>query len=232
MINCLALKNNGIVRPGQSLDETVEDPGSRCSKEMSNADIEKVLAEIRERVRAQIRRQNPVVEPTVQPQVANNAALDSLAANLSVIQRSWNKLPPLTSYRKGRVAKFELWLKRVLKRATHWFTWEQVNFNSATANTVQSSLMVLAEHDQALFELRQQLERVSLAVAELKRKFQGLPQNGDFRAIGEEAAIGEGRHAAEARAGEHQQPIDAEIANLFSRIEKLRALKAEQDQSL
>ncbi len=199
---------------------------------MNNSEIEKVLAEIRERVRLHLKEQEPVADPaSVELRAANHPALDSLPANLSIIQRSWNKLPPLTSYRKGWVARPELWLKRVIKRVTHWFTWEQVNFNSATANSLQALLALLAEHDQALSELRKQLEQLLLKVTELQIEFRGLPKNGHFR----ESSVKEGQTAVsggEAGTSERQQLLDAEIKILIERIEELRALKAEDEKSL
>ena len=130
---------------------------------MSEVDAEKTLTEIRERVRAQIRQQAAITQPRSEPPDAsrpNEVALESLRANLSVIERSWNKLPPLTSYRTGLMARFELWCKRLLKKATHWFTWEQVNFNSASAKSMKDIAAVLSQHEVELIELRRQLERL------------------------------------------------------------------------
>ena len=66
------------------------------------------------------------------------------AENLSLIEsyltttaRAWDRLPPLVSNRSGLIARVELWLKRQLKRATHWYTWEQVNFNAAVHHALR-----------------------------------------------------------------------------------------------
>ncbi len=130
---------------------------------MSDVDVEKTLTEIRERVRAQIRQNAAMTQTRAEaPEISrpNEVALESLRANLSVIDRSWNKLPPLTSYRRGLIARVELWFKRLLKKATHWFTWEQVNFNSATAKSLKDVVTVLSEHERELMELRRQLQRL------------------------------------------------------------------------
>jgi hypothetical protein len=146
---------------------------------MPDTDVEKTLREIRERVRVQIRRQMPVAEAqSIEPHQVNRAAIESLKANLSVIQRSWNRLPPLTSYRRGWAADLELWCKRILKKASHWFTWEQVNFNSATSNSLQDVLAVLSEHEEVLAELKEQLEKIACAAAELQVDLQALSTNG------------------------------------------------------
>jgi hypothetical protein len=129
---------------------------------MSEVDVEKTLAEIRERVRAQIRQQTAMSQARSEdpaPSRPNEVRLESLRANLSIIERSWNKLPPLMSYRRGLLAHVELGLKRLVKKATHWFTWEQVNFNSANAKSMRDVVAVLSEHENELIELRRQLQR-------------------------------------------------------------------------
>jgi hypothetical protein len=83
------------------------------------------------------------------------------ATNLSLINsyltttaRAWDRLPPLMSNRSGLVARFELWLKRGLKRASHWFTWEQVNFNAAAHHAIRDLVPVVAAQEHDLSELR------------------------------------------------------------------------------
>lgn len=206
--------------------------------EMPNADIEKTLREIRERVRVQIRRQMPESDrQSSEPHLVNGAAIESLKANLSVIQRSWNKLPPLSSYRRGWVARLELWCKRLLKRASHWFTWEQVNFNSATSNSLQDVLAMLSAHEDALAELKEQLEKINSAVTELQADLQALSTNGrpkvdsfrDERALSDKPSNPAVLDHRKISSAEQQQVIDSDINNLFSRIEELRAIKARLD---
>ena len=86
-------------------------------------------------------------------------ALSRLRANLATTERAWSRLPPVVSYRRGAVARVELWLKRQIKRAAHWFTWEQVNFNSAAHSALADAHSALAAHERALEELRDLLRR-------------------------------------------------------------------------
>jgi hypothetical protein len=71
-----------------------------------------------------------------------------------VLDRAWDRLPPLVSKRTGMSAKFELWIKSTLKRALRWLTWEQVNFNAATRQTFVEVIEALGAYQQVL-ELRQ-----------------------------------------------------------------------------
>ena len=56
--------------------------------------------------------------------------LARLQTSLTITGRTRDQLPPVTTYRSGLPARLELWIKRQLKRVTHWYIWEQVNFNS------------------------------------------------------------------------------------------------------
>ena len=204
---------------------------------MPDTDVEKTLREIRERVRVQIRRQTPVPDAQLsEPRQANRAEIESLKANLSVIQRSWNRLPPLTSYRHGWVADLELWCKRILKRASHWFTWEQVNFNSATSNSLQDVMAVLSEHEELLTELKEQLEKIACAAAELQVNLQALSTNGgpkdsfsDERTQGDKPRVARMVDSGNTSSDDQHILIDSEINSLARRIEELRAMKAQLD---
>src|ERR1051326_4378727 len=87
---------------------------------------------------------------------AGGEAVARMQANLATTGRAWSRLPPVMSYRRGMVARVELWLKRLIKRAMHWFTWEQINFNSAAHNALSDAHAALAELRDTL--LRQQSE--------------------------------------------------------------------------
>jgi hypothetical protein len=209
---------------------------------MSHNEVEKTLKEIRERVRVQIRNQHhlpgsrpaPLSEGhpasrlesqlTAQPDSINATRLESLRANLSVIQRSWNKLPPLTSYRSGWISRLELWCKRLLKRASHWFIWEQVNFNSATHNSLEHISALLAAHQQMLVELYKQLERLTDTAAELGAEIEGLRAKVDTTAHQQSPPGSRAVPTAETLTDDRPKPINSEIDNLARRIEQLRAL--------
>ena len=80
----------------------------------------------------------------------------------------------MLSYRRGLPARVELWLKRQIKRAAHWFTWEQVNFNSAAHHALDAAHhalsdaldaldaheRALAAHEQALSDVRDTLSHL------------------------------------------------------------------------
>lgn len=144
---------------------------------MAETEVESILREIRERVVAQQRTARDVPprsangdngsrEPVALEQVspddklfAENLAL--LNSYLTTTARAWDRLPPLVSNRSGSSARLELWLKRQLKRMTHWFTWEQVNFNSAVNHVLRDLLQVLSAQQQELVALRELRERIA-----------------------------------------------------------------------
>ncbi len=128
---------------------------------MADTEVENVLREIRERVRAESASSAPLsTSVAAREGVAQHAAnetseaLARMEANLATTERAWNRLPPLVSNRTGWVARLELWLKRLLKRAAHWFTWEQVNFNSAAHHALRDALSALSVYEKQLAEAR------------------------------------------------------------------------------
>lgn len=83
-----------------------------------------------------------------------NGDLDRLRAGVVTARRAQDRLPPVTTYRRGFVARLELWVKRKLKTATRWFTWEQANFNAATVTSLESTAKLLAQLEAGLSNLR------------------------------------------------------------------------------
>ena len=145
---------------------------------MAETEVESILREIRERVLSQQRtgsdssatrsamtnRGNGAADSEARQQITNDNNETLSAENLSLIEsyltttaRAWDRLPPLVSNRSGSIARVELWLKRQLKRATHWFTWEQVNFNAAVHQSLRELLPVMAAHEHELQALRAEL---------------------------------------------------------------------------
>lgn len=154
---------------------------------MADLEVENTLREIRERVlaEAQQQRRAPLVAGVGVPATAagvgveaagganvqggaTSEALARLDANLATTGRAWSRLPPLLSYRRGAAARFEIWLKRLFKRAAHWFTWEQVNFNSAAHHALSDARSALAAHEQALAAHSQRLAAHEQALAQLQ----------------------------------------------------------------
>lgn len=130
---------------------------------MADLEVEKTLREIREHVLADAQRRAPAsngAEVTAANGHAGGPAPEALArmdANLATTARAWSRLPPLLSYRRGAAARFEIWVKRLVKRAAHWFTWEQVNFNAAVHHALGDARAALAAQELALARLREEM---------------------------------------------------------------------------
>jgi hypothetical protein len=145
---------------------------------MVDLEVENTLREIRERVRAEAAARAPVVARTAlsagaEADAAVDPALSRLEANLATAERAWSRLPPLVSYRRGSGARLELWLKRQIKRATHWFTWEQINFNSAAYHALRDTHAALFAIRSEVATLRAELaaheERLAASLADTVR---------------------------------------------------------------
>ena len=162
---------------------------------MAETEVESILREIRERVVAQQRASqqlsprspanagNGAGEPEssqpltlrddLEPQTANSLSL--IESYLTTTARAWDRLPPLVSNRSGFSARLELWIKRQLKRATHWFTWEQVNFNASVHHALRDLLPLLLAQEQELQKLRAQIAQAEAgneALNELRTEFE------------------------------------------------------------
>jgi hypothetical protein len=129
---------------------------------MVDHEVAEILAEIKRRVsNAQ---EKPLAEtagalekPT--PSIANGSGSGVNGfASLQVMARAWDRLPPVVSNRTGTLARLELWLKEKLRTAFRWFTWEQVNFNSATYQTLLEVVESLNRYERYLSELRENIE--------------------------------------------------------------------------
>ena len=127
-----------------------------------DAEVEKVLAEIRGHLHASA--------PAGAPRAADRRrqALAQLEADLAVTGRAWSRLPPVTSDRRGAAARLEVWLKRQLRRATNWLTWEQINFNAAVNDALRLTHGLLAEREAEHAELRARVETLSAELESLR----------------------------------------------------------------
>ncbi len=151
---------------------------------MVDEEVENILAEIRERVRA---RELPSATtanstPDLGTGESSFAVPGNLAASeaealaridsyLTVTSRAWDRLPPLISNRNGSMARIELWVKRQIKRATHWFTWEQVNFNAAVHHALRDALQALSAYERAWEEWHAKTESHRTMLAESQAAF-------------------------------------------------------------
>lgn len=122
-------------------------------------DVETVLKEIRERVIAEnsAALRPAVISSDAKPaesslQVGNGqlGALERLSAQLAVTARAWDRLPPVISNRRGALGRVEIWIKKICKPLTRWFTWEQINFNAAVHHALLDGLAVLSEQQEEL----------------------------------------------------------------------------------
>ena len=130
---------------------------------MVDREVVEILAEIKQRVSTA--QERPLVET---PRVLQNSATENSRvpppsrlngfAGLSVMARAWDRLPPVVSNRTGTLARLELWIKEKFRSAFRWFTWEQVNFNSATHQTLLEVVESLKAYEQHLTEMRHALE--------------------------------------------------------------------------
>lgn len=124
---------------------------------MVDHEVAEILAEIKRRVNTAPER--PVAEPHRAPENSTPAVIGNNGyAGLAVMARAWDRLPPVMSNRTGTLARSELWLKEKFRSAFRWFTWEQVNFNSATYQTLLEVVESLKAYEQHLAEISQALE--------------------------------------------------------------------------
>jgi hypothetical protein len=133
---------------------------------MSDADVEATLQEIRERVRAETLAQPPHPASNISASshsIQSAHALARLKANLATTERAWGKIPPVTSFhRRGWKARLEVWLKRQIRRATHWYVFEQVNFNAAVNSALHDTAAIL----ESLPEQRVCLKQLTIEMSE------------------------------------------------------------------
>ena len=131
---------------------------------MVDHEVAEILAEIKQRVsNAQqkplaetdsvVENREPTISSASSPSSANGFA------SLPVMARAWDRLPPVVSNRTGTLARLELWIKEKLRAAFRWFTWEQVNFNSATYQTLLEVVEALNRYEQHLHQLRTELKQ-------------------------------------------------------------------------
>jgi hypothetical protein len=94
--------------------------------------------------------------------------LARIEASVGVGVRARDRLPPVASDRRGWLGRLEVWTKRRLRRATNWFTWEQVNFNSAVVDALRSAHALLAAQGGREAELRERLDALELELRDLR----------------------------------------------------------------
>jgi len=136
---------------------------------MVDEEVESTLREIRERVRAAAEQPTGVAHDAAANGEAKTRTPEAIArihAYLTTTARAWDRLPPLVSNRSGGLARLELWVKRRLKQATRWYSWEQINFNAAVHHALRDTLDTLLDFEQQLGHLPAKLSAESEARAQ------------------------------------------------------------------
>lgn len=125
---------------------------------MVDQEVVDILAEIKQRV-VSTKSSEPPTKPSTNGTTANVPVIPANHdyASLTVLARTWDRLPPLVTNRTGAAAKLDLWIKAKLKTAFRWFTWEQINFNAATHQTFKELIESLAAQQQQLSSIQNQL---------------------------------------------------------------------------
>src|SRR5438552_1001290 len=201
-------------------------------------EVESILNEIRERVRTEekereaavaVATQNgndskPAISPTA-PAIATES-LARLEAHLTTTSRAWDRLPPLFSSRSGIAARFELWIKARMKSLSRWFTWEQINFNSAAHHGLSDALEALRVHEEHLIKMQEELNQTKEAL---------LSESNQTReALGQttEALRAESRQTTEALRVESRQTTETLQTELAHTTELLREERNQTNEAL
>ena len=201
-------------------------------------EVESILNEIRERVRTEekereaavaVATQNgndskPAISPTA-PAIATES-LARLEAHLTTTSRAWDRLPPLFSNRSGIAARFELWIKARMKSLSRWFTWEQINFNSAAHHGLSDALEALRVHEEHLIKMQEELNQTKEALRS--------ESNQTREALGQttEALRAESRQTTEALRVESRQTTKTLQTELAHTTELLREERNQTNEAL
>ena len=205
-------------------------------------EVESILNEIRERVRTEEKQREAAVavatqngndsNPAISPD-ARAIATESLArleAHLTTTSRAWDRLPPMFSNRSGVAARFELWIKARLKSLSRWFTWEQVNFNSAAHHGLSDTLGALRAHEQQLIRMQAELNQTKEALrAEFKQAAEAL--RSESRQTTESLRV-ESRQTTETLQAEFAHTAEALKAELARTTETLREERNQANEAL
>jgi hypothetical protein len=201
-------------------------------------EVESILNDIRERVRTEEKQRetavvvatqngndsNPATSPSA-PAIATES-LARLEAHLTTTSRAWDRLPPLLSNRSGVAARFELWIKARMKSVSRWFTWEQVNFNSAAHHGLSDALEALRSHEEQMIRMQAELNQAKEALrAEADRTKQALSQT-------TEALRAESRQTTESLRVESRQLTESLRVESRQLTESLRVESCQLTESL
>ena len=201
-------------------------------------EVESILNEIRERVRTEEKEREAAVAVATQngndsklaisptaPAIATES-LARLEAHLTTTSRAWDRLPPLFSNRSGIAARFELWIKARMKSLSRWFTWEQINFNSAAHHGLSDALEALRVHEEHLIKMQEELNQTKEALRS--------ESNQTREALGQttEALRAESRQTTEALRVESRQTTETLQTELAHTTELLREERNQTNEAL
>lgn len=125
-------------------------------------EVERVLLEIRQRL-------SPGAgEGEEGERERESVELARIEVSLAAAARARDRLPPVWSDRRGWFARLEVWTKRLIQRATNWFTWEQINYNSAVVDALRSAHALLAAQEAREAGLRERLDALEGELRVLK----------------------------------------------------------------
>ena len=191
-------------------------------------DVEDILREIADRVRAE-QAMSPISQPNGQSandelnvvqretsELPVKATLARLEANLTTTGRAWDRLPPIVSKRTGAVARLELRIKRFLKRATRWYSWEQVNFNAAVHHALRDTLTAISSLEVELQNVRRQ----AVAERDLLNRYEA-----ELRAV--ERELESGAKKLDSRVMELEQRTELQRQQLESQTNEIAAQRGE-----
>ena len=199
-------------------------------------EVESILNEIRERVRTEEKEREAAVavatqngndsKPAISPTAIATESLARLEAHLTTTSRAWDRLPPLFSNRSGIAARFELWIKARMKSLSRWFTWEQVNFNSAAHHGLSDALEALRGHEEHLIKMQEELNQTKEALRS--------ESNQTREALGQttEALRAESRQTTEALRVESRQTTETLQTELAHTTELLREERNQTNEAL
>jgi chromosome segregation ATPase len=113
-----------------------------------------------------------------------------------------------------------------MRRATHWYAWEQINFNAAVKDALQDVKTILSHHESEMRDLRDQLAAATRMKAQLashlstyESSLRGLERN--FASLDEKSAALEDRFAA--LPGGETQVLQDEVRAVRALVTDLRA---------
>ena len=141
-----------------------------------------------------------------------------LRSALKVAESTRDGLPPLTTYRSGLLASLELWIKRQLKRGTHWYVYQQVNFNAAIHDSLLEILNVLSRYEQQIASIESRMAGLEARLNEVSTAQQdriGL-QTDEQRVCFKQLSL---------QANELAVDLDRTRRSLQLRLEELETLK-------